>query len=87
MKPEPQIYCPKCEYRPQAEDRWACVPSCGTSWHTFWTGGICPGCGYQWLVTQCPECGGVSPHKAWYHCPDGDREVERQRESEQSGAC
>jgi len=33
MTDEPQIYCPQCRYRPQAEDRWWCVPSCGTVWH------------------------------------------------------
>ena len=66
---EPEIYCPKCEVRPKAEDRWVCVPSCGTQWHTFWTGGVCPGCGYAWPVTQCLACGQTSPHKQWYHWP------------------
>jgi hypothetical protein len=78
MRGEPEIYCPKCEYRPIAEDRWWCVPSCNTSWHTFWTGGVCPGCGYKWPVTQCPACGEVSPHKQWYHflepAPESERE-------------
>lgn len=40
MATEPRIYCPICEYRPRAEDRWHCIPSCGTSWHAFWTGGV-----------------------------------------------
>ncbi len=39
----PEIYCPACKWRPRAEDRWECIPSCGT----------------------------VSPHKAWYHYPEG----------------
>ena len=73
MRREPEIYCPKCEYHPVAEDRWECMPSCGTSWHTFWTGGVCPGCSYQWRVTQCPACGELSPHKDWYHYPEGDK--------------
>lgn len=69
MPTEPQIYCPQCQYRPRAEDRWHCIPSCGTSWHTFWTGGVCPGCGHSWKVTQCPACAALSAHKAWYHFP------------------
>ena len=64
---QPEIRCPKCEYRPRLEDRWDCVPSCGTRWHTFWTGGVCPGCGHAWQHTQCPACGKLSPHRAWYH--------------------
>jgi predicted amidophosphoribosyltransferase len=38
-------------------------------WHTFWTGGICPGCARPWKTTQCPACETVSPHRAWYHLP------------------
>ncbi|MCL4799465.1 MAG: hypothetical protein KJ025_07750 [Burkholderiales bacterium] len=86
MGAAPRIYCPKCEYRPVAEDRWECIPSCGTAWHTFWTGGVCPGCGYAWLVTQCPACGGLSPHKQWYHSPEGTPGSEREHEFERSGA-
>ena len=67
---EPKIYCPRCEYHPVAEDRWDCFPDCGTSWHTFWTGGVCPGCGFKWESTQCPACAVHSPHKAWYHWPE-----------------
>ena len=73
-----QILCPKCEYRPQVEDRWQCIPRCGTLWHTFWTGGVCPGCGLAWPMTQCPSCGRISPHKAWYREPE--QQIERQRE-------
>lgn len=69
MIEEPQIYCPQCGYRPRADDRWRCVPCCATSWHTFWTGGVCPGCGIRWDRTQCPACGEVSPHGRWYHEP------------------
>lgn len=67
---EKKIRCPKCEYRPTVEDRWACVPSCATVWHTFWTAGVCPGCGLRWPLTQCPSCGAVSPHRAWYREPE-----------------
>jgi len=66
---EPEIFCPQCGYRPTAEDRWCCVPSCATRFHTFWTGAVCPGCGWLWQKTQCPRCGALSPHKAWYRWP------------------
>ena len=68
---EPEIYCPKCKWRPRAENRWACVPICGTEWNTFWTGGVCPGCSHRWQKTQCLACGVISPHRDWYHYPDG----------------
>jgi hypothetical protein len=87
VKSEPEIYCPSCDYRPQADDRWLCHPGCGTVWNTFWTSGLCPGCGYQWVHTQCLACGVTSLHVAWYHDRDeddsstdeehvGDRELE-----------
>jgi hypothetical protein len=69
VEKQPEIYCPACAYRPRPDDRWACIPSCGTSWHTFWTAGVCPGCGHFWQKTQCPACGVLSPHKAWYYLP------------------
>ena len=47
------------------------MPSCGTEWNTFWTGGVCPGCKYRWEKTQCLSCGVISPHKDWYHHPEG----------------
>lgn len=66
-KNEADIYCPKCRWRPSAEDRWECMPSCGTVWNTFWTRGVCPGCAYQWQETQCHVCQRLSPHEQWYH--------------------
>jgi hypothetical protein len=69
MKDEPDIFCPQCEWRPRAEDRWHCVPSCGMIWNTFWTRGVCPGCGIKWPKTQCHACGELSPHEHWYHYP------------------
>ena len=70
MKREAEIYCPKCSWRPSATDRWVCNPSCGTEWNTFWTRGLCPGCGHRWLDTQCLGCAQWSPHETWYHYPD-----------------
>jgi hypothetical protein len=68
-KDELEIYCPKCAWRPQPEDRWSCEPSCGTVWNTFWTRGLCPGCRKQWADTQCLACRQFSPHQQWYHLP------------------
>jgi hypothetical protein len=58
------IRCPKCKWAPRAEDRWSCT--CGHSWNTFDTGGVCPACQYQWQITQCPRCGAWSPYSEWY---------------------
>ncbi len=65
-----EIYCPNCAWRPQAEHRWICVPSCGTIWNTFWTRAVCPGCTVKWPATQCLKCGIFAPHEAWYHYPE-----------------
>jgi hypothetical protein len=80
-----EIFCPACEYRPQPEDRWDCLPRCGTLWHTFWTRGVCPGCGIHWPKTQCPSCGVLSPHEAWYHDPQGAPDEVETHELERSG--
>jgi len=60
----PRIRCPKCGWSPQAHDRWLC--NCGQIWNTFDTGGICPGCLYQWAETVCLLCHRASPHSDWY---------------------
>jgi hypothetical protein len=70
MKREAEIYCPLCAWRPKATDRWWCHPGCRTEWNTFWTRGLCPGCGHQWLETACLRCQRMSPHESWYHYPD-----------------
>jgi hypothetical protein len=62
------------------------VPSCGTVWHTFWTGGVWPGCGHQWRDTQCPACQVLSPHREWYHYPEADESKDRSLESVRAGA-
>lgn len=77
-----EIYCPKCEWRPGPEDRWHCVASCGTSWNTFWTRGVCPGCGVQWSSTQCFACNQYAPHEAWYHYREPEEAVEKERVAE-----
>ncbi len=72
MKKEPEIRCPKCAWRPRPESRWSCLPTCGTQWNTFWTGGVCPGCGKAWRTTMCLDCLKRSPHKDWYRFPEGE---------------
>src|ERR1700733_259285 len=60
----PGIRCPKCKWTPRSKALWFC--KCGHLWNTFDTRGLCPGCGYQWEVTGCFQCGGMSPHRDWY---------------------
>ena len=76
MKDKAQIHCPHCEWRPAPETRWVCVPSCATTFHTFWTRALCPGCGVKWPKTACHACGRWSPHEAWYHEPPEDERQE-----------
>jgi predicted amidophosphoribosyltransferase len=75
-----KIYCPLCEYRPSASDRWQCRPGCHTVWNTFETRARCPGCSKQWRDTWCPACGVQSPHEDWYHDEVTDQEVEAYEE-------
>ncbi len=62
-----KIYCPKCEWEPDALSVWQCLPVCGTVWNTFATGGVCPTCGEVFKQTQCRRCGHFSLHLEWYH--------------------
>lgn len=76
---EPEIRCPKCAWKPKPESRWLCTP-CGTEWNTFWTGGVCPGCGKAWRTTMCPACLKRSLHKDWYRFPDDEDESLKEKE-------
>jgi hypothetical protein len=60
----PRIRCPHCLWSPREFDLWSC--SCGCSWNTFETGGVCPSCMKQWQDTQCLSCHRWAPHSAWY---------------------
>jgi len=60
----PGIRCPQCKWTPRTKSLWSC--KCGHHWNTFDTRGLCPGCGYQWEITGCLQCGAVSPHAEWY---------------------
>src|SRR6266480_2228198 len=43
------IRCPLCRWCPRERDYWCCT--CGHSWNTFGTGGVCPTCLQQWKET------------------------------------
>jgi hypothetical protein len=69
------IRCPLCRWQPTPSSRWTCVSSnspepffagCGTTWNTFLTRGLCPGCRHQWRWTSCLRCAGWSLHEDWY---------------------
>jgi hypothetical protein len=70
-----RIRCPLCKWRPGKSNRWYCADcyypeyfydGCGTSWNTFSTRGLCPGCGHQWRWTTCFRCQRWSRHDDWY---------------------
>jgi len=67
------IACPKCDWRPDPGSRWYCT--CGHTWNTFETHGVCPACGKAWQETACPACHCWSDHEDWYH-EDDDPSVE-----------
>jgi len=59
-----RIRCPKCAWQPGRGDRWMC--SCGHTWNTFDTRGVCPSCSYAWRDTMCLRCQRWSAHADWY---------------------
>jgi hypothetical protein len=70
-----RIRCPLCRWQPDETSRWSCndrgdpeyfFDGCGTTWNTFSTRGLCPGCGHQWRWTKCLKCKGWSLHEDWY---------------------
>jgi len=70
-----RIRCPECSWEPRKSDTWWCDDcdwpeffkgGCGTTWHTFDTGGVCPGCGHRWQWTSCLRCHNWSLHDDWY---------------------
>jgi hypothetical protein len=72
-----RIRCPLCNWRPTPSSSWCCwgegTPEppfdwCGTSWNTFLTSGLCPGCQHQWQWTSCLRCHSWSLHEDWYEC-------------------
>jgi predicted amidophosphoribosyltransferase len=83
---DPKIYCPKCKWMPDAFSLWACLPVCGNEWNTFSTGGVCPKCGESFEQTQCLKCWQFSPHKDWYHSPQGGDKGAEHDDEKQSPA-
>jgi len=80
---EPEIFCPKCKWRPNMLSRWLCTKKlggCGTIWNTFLTGGVCPHCAYRWEITACLSCKQFSLHKDWYHYPDAGDSADSRKE-------
>jgi hypothetical protein len=70
-----RIRCPLCKWQPTKSSRWFCSDSpfpenffggCFTSWNTFETRGLCPGCFHEWRWTTCLSCDQDSLHKDWY---------------------
>ncbi len=70
-----RIRCPHCKWRPRKSSRWFCddcdypeyfYGGCGTSWNTFETGGVCPGCAHKWTWTSCLYCAKWARHEDWY---------------------
>jgi hypothetical protein len=87
MNDKAEIYCPQCQWRAGPQDKWQCVPLCGTVWNTFWTRDVCPGCAVKWPLTQCLACGKFSPHEAWYHAPnESESEDEAATQPEEAAA-
>ena len=75
-----KIRCPHCQWQPGRRASWTCSPAgapeyfkggCGTSWNTFDTKGICPGCQHRWRNTQCLSCGRWARHEDWYERGEG----------------
>ena len=68
----PRIRCPKCGWEADGQAHWTCTrrmddgSMCETTWNTFETHGVCPGCHWEWRDTACPRCFKWSPHEDWY---------------------
>ena len=56
--------CPHCHSAPPLGAYWGCG-KCHTAFDTFAMLAICPGCGSQFGVTRCVDCGVSSPIAQW----------------------
>jgi len=56
--------CPACKAAPPVGELWKCG-QCGRAFDTFQTGAVCPGCGLQYPVTKCMDCGESRPMSEW----------------------
>lgn len=60
-----KIRCPQCRWAPDGGPHWSC-DRCRESFDTFATNAQCPGCGQNWLETQCPKCAHWALHEDWF---------------------
>jgi Zn-dependent protease len=56
--------CPSCGKPPLVGEFWKCS-NCQTKFDTFATNATCPGCGKQYNITSCGECGARSQFVNW----------------------
>lgn len=56
--------CPACQTAPPLGEHWHCG-NCGKPFDIFLTQNACPHCGTQFNATQCLDCGGAHPIRAW----------------------
>jgi Zn-dependent protease len=56
--------CPACKSAPPVGELWKCG-QCGRAFDTFQTHAVCPGCGMQYPVTKCLDCGQSRPMSEW----------------------
>lgn len=61
------VRCPRCEWRPIDDSQWLCT--CGHTWNTFHTDGVCPRCEITHAATTCLGCKEASTHSEWYVAP------------------
>ena len=81
-----KIACPKCDWEPDGQPYWMC-DECATTFDTFETTAICPGCRKHFEETQCIDCKEFSPHLDWYRNLDSwlRLQLERLRVRELAG--
>jgi hypothetical protein len=61
----PEAVCPSCRAHPLRGDVWGC-DQCGKRFDTFAHRAVCPGCGKQFPVTECPDCQRGHPIAEWF---------------------
>jgi Zn-dependent protease len=64
VRPRPGFACPICSRPPLVGKFWTCS-QCNAPFDTFETGALCPQCGHQYDVTECPGCKQRTPIQQW----------------------
>ena len=67
--------CPSCQTGPPAGTLWTCN-RCKTTFDTFQTQAVCPGCATRFAQTQCLDCGKLHPMSEWITSPPKPVEVQ-----------